>query len=200
MWFKGPEFLRQQNPITPTKPKQEVKATVLFVQPSRFFFLTSARHATEAITSGSMWETRREQTKMEKNLPNNIKATNELEKQMQLESWPQGMISIQKSKNQYKTKIRSLAPFFDTDEGLIKGGGRLQLSNLTFGRKHPTLIPDTELGDALIGFLHSSLTKHQGRKISSAAIREQGYYPVGGRKRIDRIISACTSCRTLRAS
>ena len=71
----------------------------------------------------------------------------------------------------------SLAPFFDTDDGLIKVGGRLQLSNLTFGRKHPTLIPDTELGDALIGFLHS-LTKHQGRKISSAAIREYGYYPV----------------------
>ena len=46
------------------------------------------------------------------------------------------------------------------------------------------------MGDALIGYLHS-LTEHQGRKISSATIRERGYYPVGGRKRIDRIISSC---------
>ena len=86
----------------------------------------------------------------------------------------------------------------DTNDGLIKVGGRLEQSDLTFGRKHPTLVPDTELGDALIGYLHSH-TEHQGRKITTAAIRESGYYPVGGRKRIDRIIAACIHCRTLRA-
>ena len=61
-----------------------------------------------------------------------------MEKQMQLEAWPQGLTSIKKSKNRYKTNIMKLSPFFDTDDGLLKVGGRLQLSDLTFGRKHPT--------------------------------------------------------------
>ena len=50
----------------------------------------------------------------------------------------------------------------------------------------------------MIGYLHS-VTEHQGRKTTTFAIRERGYYPVGGRRRIDRIISACIPCRTLRA-
>ena len=150
MWFKGPNFLRQQTHITPTNPNQETKAKVLFTAPSRSFFLTSSRHATEQITSGSMWEARLKRTQEEKKLPNRNKATIELEKQMQLEAWPQRITSIHKSKDRYKNRIMSLSPFFDTDGGLIKVGGRLQLSDLTFGRKHPTLIPDTVLFGAKV--------------------------------------------------
>ena len=39
----------------------------------------------------------------------------------------------------------------------------------------------------------------QGRKISSSVIREDGFCPVGGRKRIDRLLRDCISCRILRA-
>ena len=69
---------------------------------------------------------------------------------------------------------------------------------MTFGRKHPTLIPDTEKGDALVGYLHSQ-THHQGRKTTFAAVRAAGFYPVGARGRVDRIIARCVSCRRLRA-
>ena len=117
----------------------------------------------------------------------------QLELKMQRKAWPQGLATITKSDSRYKHQIMSLSPFFDTDDGLLKVGGHLELSDLTFGRKHPTLIPDTETGDALIGYLHS-LTEHSGRKTTSFAIREKGYYPVGGRRRIDRIISACILC------
>ena len=75
--------------------------------------------------------------------------------------------------------ILASSPFMDTDDGLVKVGGRLELCDLTFGRNHPTLIPDTEAGDALIGYLHS-LIEHQGRKITSATIREYEYFLVGG--------------------
>ena len=53
-------------------------------------------------------------------------------------------------------------------------------------------------GDALIGYIHAK-TDHQVRKISSSAIREAGFWPVGGRCRIDRLVSTCVPCRTLRA-
>ena len=198
MWSTGPHFLHQDIPIPPIKVKQGSSATVLFTAPSISFFLTKTRHTTEDITSGSMWKNLAEQTQKEKNLSNNKKASVELEKRMQREAWPQGLNSITKSDNRYKNQIMSVSLFVDTDDSLLKVGRRLELSDLTFGRKHPTPIPDTEIGDTLIGYLHS-LTEHQVRKTTTSAIREYGYYPVDRRRRIDRIIAACIPCRTLRA-
>ena len=108
------------------------------------------------------------------------------------------MASIQKlPPRERNLLIKTDSPFLDMTDGLIKGGGRLSSSDLTFNRKHPILIPDTELGDALIGQIHHS-TGHQGRKVNAAIIRENGYSVLGGRKRIQKIISACVYCRTLR--
>merc|ERR1712074_316392 len=75
----------------------------------------------------------------------------------------------------------------------------LARADLSFGRRHPTLVPDTELGDALLGDIHANSSQHQGRKVSSSAIREAGFYPVGGRERIDRLIRGCIPCKILRA-
>ena len=132
------------------------------------------------------------------NLPNLKKASLKLEAKMQKEAWPQGLTTITKLDKRLKQQITSKTPFVDQEDVLVKVGGRLELSDLTFGRKHPTLIPDTELGDALIAYLHSK-TQHQIRKTTSAAIREAGYFPVGGRKRTERIVAARVSCRTLKA-
>ena len=198
MWFTGPPFLRQDVPIPPTKTETQSPATMLFTAPLGSFFLTKTRYANEDITMGAMWKRLLDQIQTEEKLPNARKASIALERRMQREEWPKGLASITQLDTRYKRQIMSKTPFLDTDDELIKVGGRLELSDLTFGRKHPTLIPDTESGDALIGYLHS-LTEHQGRKTTSSAIREQGYYPIGGRKRIDRIISNCISCRTIRA-
>ena len=86
----------------------------------------------------------------------------------------------------------------DQSDDLIKVGGRLDRADLTFARKHPTLVPDTLTGDTLLGYLHSE-TEHQGRKITSASIREEGFWSVGVRNRIDRIVAICVPCRALRA-
>ena len=87
-----------------------------------------------------------------------------------------------------------MSPFADLVDLLIKGGGRLRNSDLDFGRKYPTIIPDTLLGDALIGHLHASQL-HQGRRITAATIRDQGYCAVGGKQRIQRAIATCTTLR-----
>ena len=117
---------------------------------------------------------------------------------MQQEVWPKGLATIKALNPRKRTEILSKSPFVDPEDGIIKVGGRLERSDLTFGRKHPILIPDTDKGDALIGSIHSK-TEHQGRKITSSLIREAGYHPIGGRRRIDRIISSCILCRALRA-
>ena len=111
------------------------------------------------------------------------------------------MKTIENLPSKDKRILRSCHEPFDdkTEDGLIRGGGRLQASDLSFGRKHPVLIPDTELGDALIGYIHHDASAHQGRKVNAAVFRERGYSIVGGRRRLQRIISSCILCRILRA-
>ena len=197
-WIKGPDFLHQNILAIPDITENQPTHHVLFTAPSRSFFLTKTRFATENITTGAMWKQLVADAQTDHQFPDEKAASRHVEKQMQLAAWPHGLSSIKKLKPHLKRQIMTKTPFIDPHDGLLKVGGRLELSDLTFGRKHPTLIPDTETGDALIGYLHS-LIDHQGRKVSSATIRENGYYPVGGRKRIDRIIAPCIYCRILRA-
>ena len=95
-------------------------------------------------------------------------------------------------------KIAAMSPFID-DVGIIRAGGRLNKAYLSFGRKYPALIPRCWEGDALLNHIHSTTACHQGRIITMACIREHGYIPMGGRKRISGIISTCPRCRLLRA-
>ena len=48
------------------------------------------------------------------------------------------------------------SPFLDPSDNLIKVGGRLARADLTFGRKHPVLVPDNLIGDALLGDIHAT--------------------------------------------
>merc|ERR1712082_61016 len=97
-----------------------------------------------------------------------------------------------------RSELLSKSPFVDDNDGLLKVGGRLARADLSFGRKHPILIPALLLGDALLGSIHAD-TQHQGRKVFFSAIREAGYYPIGGLRRIRHLISTCVPCRILRA-
>ena len=198
-WLKGPSFLSSNNPhlIPPktiqTSPTYQSSATEV-----SNYFITKHRHATEDITSGAMWDSYLQSCQKENDFPNLLETSVALQRKMQKEVWPKGIESIKQLHPKRRDEILSKSPFMDPSDGLIKVGGRLQRSDLSFGRKHPTLIPDTELGDALLGSIHAK-TEHQGRKISSSSIREAGYFPIGGRRRVDRIIASCVLCRTLRA-
>ena len=177
-WIKGPTFLRQQNPQPPERKGKQPT----MIEPPRVslasFFKFSARHATEDITNGNRWKSLLEQFKKDHHLQNDQEASKALQLYMQHETWPKGLQTIHNLPPNQRTNILALSPFLDQTDKLVKVGGRLAQSDLTFNRKHPTLIPDSELGDALIGFVHSS-TEHQGRKISSATLRTQGFFSSG---------------------
>ena len=95
-------------------------------------------------------------------------------------------------------KLIAMTPFMD-EEGLIRAGGRLARADLTLGRRHPVLIPEGEEGDALIGYIHATKAFHQGRIVTNAMIREEGFLALGGRRRINKLIRKCIDCRKLRA-
>ena len=109
-----------------------------------------------------MWRKLLDDTQKEFRLANIKEASLNLELKMQKEAWHQGLKSVNTLETRLKQQILSKSPFTDKNDGLIKVGGRLTMSDLEFGRQHPTIIPDTELGDALVGYLHSN-TPHQGR-------------------------------------
>ena len=121
-------------------------------------------------------------------------------KKLQDQELPDGIKPLLDGKynTPFLRRISSLSPFVD-EEGLIRAGGRLPRAYLSFGRKHPILIPDVPDGDALIGFIHAKRAQHQGRVITASTLRDEGYIPLGGRRRLSRILEACQRCRKLRA-
>ena len=128
-----------------------------------------------------------------------------LVKHMQERAFPEGLEPLERQSKRNLpreyAKLMNMTPFKDED-GVIRCGGRLTRANLTFGRRHPAVIPEGDEGDALIGYIHAIKAIHQGRKITEATIRDEGYTAIGGKKRINKLIwgsPGCPDCRILRS-
>lgn len=97
------------------------------------------------------------------------------------------------------SRILQLAPFLDT-EGILRVGGRLKKSNLSFQSKHPILLPnDHPFTRAVLDDAHNYVN-HQGRHITHGVVRQKGYHIVNGRKMIKNLISKCAICQKLRGN
>ena len=196
-WLKGPAFLFQEDPSPPESPTLQLPSASFFTHASSYF-TSDTCPITEDVTSGSAWKKALREAQQQKHATNDIEATMYLLKQMQSEAWPKGLNTINHLEPRKRSELLTKSPFIDESDGLLKVGGRLARADLSFGRKHPVLIPALPLGDALLGFIHAN-TQHQGRKIFSSAIREAGYCPIGGRRRTDHLVATCMPCRILRA-
>ena len=75
--------------------------------------------------------------------------------------------------------MANITTFVDECE-MISGGGLLQRAQLTFGRKHHVVDPESYIGNALVGDVHSVLSLHQGRVITVATLRDEECIPMGG--------------------
>ena len=87
-------------------------------------------------------------------------------------------------------KCNSLAqfsPLIDA-EGILRVGGRLARAQVPFDQKHPILIPAHPLAHSLVCHLHRE-AKHRGGHITSAVVRQAGYYIVKGSSIIRHLIS-----------
>ncbi|XP_055599744.1 uncharacterized protein LOC129748951 isoform X2 [Uranotaenia lowii] len=90
------------------------------------------------------------------------------------------------------SRIRLLRPFIDS-EGIIRVGGRLNLSQQPFLSKHPALLPTFHpLTKMLAKFYHHKLV-HGGGRVTLSVMRET-YWPVNGRRLMHIIIRNCIPC------
>ncbi|XP_054711310.1 uncharacterized protein LOC129220901 [Uloborus diversus] len=103
---------------------------------------------------------------------------------------------IQNLKNQSclsgKSKLKYLNPFLDP-EGVLRVGGRLDHSNLSYEKKHPIVLPhDHKLGEIIFEYFHKKFF-HVGPQALLHHVR-QSYWIINGRSLARKIVHKCLVC------
>lgn len=90
------------------------------------------------------------------------------------------------------SKLLSLNPFLD-ENGLLRVGGRLRNSNISYTKKFPIVLPSNhKLTEMLINYEHIKLL-HAGPLAVLASIRTE-FWPLSGRNTVRRVLRKCITC------
>ncbi|XP_078483450.1 uncharacterized protein LOC144743487 [Ciona intestinalis] len=104
-----------------------------------------------------------------------------------------------KQKLKRQSSLYRLDPFLD-NEGVLRVGGRLRNSNLTYDVGHPVIIPKNHhITNLIIRHCHN-LVHHMGRSATHNCTRQQGYWIINGSSSVANYIRKCVLCRRLRGS
>lgn len=93
--------------------------------------------------------------------------------------------------------IKKLDPYVD-EEGIIRIGGRLRLAPMTLEERHPVILCGKAYTSTLVVRHHHEKVQHQGRHFTSGALRSHGFWIIGSKRLVTRIIHKCIPCRKLR--
>lgn len=91
-----------------------------------------------------------------------------------------------------KSRLKSLSPFFDQKDKLIRVGGRLQNTDYSFAFKHQILLPDCQFTTNLLQDLHYECL-HVGQKSLLSIVRHR-FWPLRARDKIRHICRHCIQC------
>lgn len=91
-----------------------------------------------------------------------------------------------------RNKLLSLNPFIDTD-GLLRVGGRLNQTNLSYNEKHQLILPQSHHVTKLILRQRHVDLFHSGTQTTLASIRNK-YWPINARNSLRHIIRKCVTC------
>ncbi|XP_033231518.1 uncharacterized protein LOC117182531, partial [Belonocnema kinseyi] len=98
---------------------------------------------------------------------------------------------LESNKN-FKGNLTALAPFLDV-EGILRVGGRLSQSDLSYSRKHPILLPQSHMVTNLIIREKHLTLFHAGTQATLNATREF-YWIVNGKNAVKNIRRHCVTC------
>lgn len=91
-----------------------------------------------------------------------------------------------------KSNLISLSPFLDSD-CILRVGGRLKLSKLTYGQKHPILLPHNHAFTRLIISFEHEQSLHAGVHGTLSHVR-QNFWPIAGKSMVRYHIRKCLKC------
>jgi hypothetical protein len=98
-----------------------------------------------------------------------------------------------------KSRLLCLNIFLDKNDNLIRAGGRLQNSSLTYDVKHPIVLPnDHHLIKALVKHVHIEQL-HAGVQGTLAALR-QNFWIISPRSVVRKILHQCLQCFKVKPS
>ena len=84
------------------------------------------------------------------------------------------------------------SPFLDND-GLMRVGGRLQMSDVSFDAKHPIILPKCYLGLLMVRSKHEFL-KHAGVSTIITSLRDR-FWIIGARPLAKKVCKYCIHCQ-----
>ena len=97
----------------------------------------------------------------------------------------------------FQSKIKSLSPFLD-DSGVLRVGGRLQMTGLKFEQKHPCILPANYMFSELIVRKCHQQVLHSGLQDTLNQARER-FWIMKGRQLTKKVVNACLICRIQQA-
>ena len=104
--------------------------------------------------------------------------------------------------NKAMKKARSLyqLDLFLNANVVLRVGGRIRRSSLSYGGKHPIIHPRKGHLSELIICHHHRIVEHEGRGITHNEIRSTGYWVIGGSSAVSNHIAQCVKCPKLRGT
>jgi hypothetical protein len=88
--------------------------------------------------------------------------------------------------------LTKLNPIID-ESGILHVGGRLSRADLSDKERHPVILPGSHHITALLVKLCHQQTKHQDRHFTCGRIHTAGYWTIGEKHLVNRVIHECVS-------
>ena len=117
----------------------------------------------------------------------------DLFRDVQRKVYSQETTALKEGKSQPSSSTLSKFSIFLDEDGLLRLKGRIQFSNLSYGEKHPLIIPKGHLTLLLVRFYHIKL-QHAGVATMLTSLRNE-YWLVGGRLIAKQVKKACIPCQ-----
>ena len=96
-----------------------------------------------------------------------------------------------------KGMLGQLDPFLDK-EGVLRVGGRMEKSCVSFEVKHPAILPKRSTAVRHLVRWHHQLVEHEGRTSTINELRDNGYWVMGCNTLVRNLIHHCKDCRANR--
>ncbi|XP_055622150.1 uncharacterized protein LOC129765752 [Toxorhynchites rutilus septentrionalis] len=211
-WLHGPSWLHGPKEVWPTQnlprtelPVEELEqrtAAVLTLQTSAPHELFLRFSSYNMLLNVVGWAFRFIQNTRSKNIriPDRVLLVKELHvtklyltKLVQSESFPDELKALRKGLPVSKhSKLRLLSPFLDP-EGVIRVGGRLQLSSEPYNIQHQMVIPGFHPFTKLLIMHHHKKLAHGGNNVTLAVLRDE-FWPLHGRRAVRSVLRTCLNC------
>ncbi|XP_043588342.1 uncharacterized protein LOC122570291 [Bombus pyrosoma] len=204
IWQHGPEWLQQSEEYWPTwnpvpvssqiEIPEQKKATCLFVTPADHSLLErfSSWPKLIRITVRCLRWRQKQDRGRPLTIHDLIGAHNKLVQLLQLCYFPDEIRIFRADRHSaVKGKLQRLNPFLDKD-GMLRVGGRLTHSTMSFTQKHPIILPKSSVTALIIEHEHL-LNLHSGTQATLYALRKS-YWPIDGRSQVWSTLKKCVRC------